>query len=85
MKTWYMMTVGYDIGGPESGPIIRCDREIFKAKSKDKARQRADKIYAEHYEGSEGYGLSTPTPEEVAEFMAECKEWALMMQDVPFN
>lgn len=94
MKQWYMIFVGVDCGGPESGPIFHCDKHCIKAKSLEKAEQRADRLVKENYpDGCEGYTVHLADEQELKDIAEQMKWTAIDMkyireygelQDVPF-
>lgn len=68
MKSWFVMLIGIDIGGPESGPIIRCEKEFFKAKSEDRAKERAKKFWDTfYYPEAGGYTIHKAEEDEMPE------------------
>lgn len=68
----YLITYGYDIGGPEDGPIFRKGEDIFYADSVEDAEKRWG---AEYGDGTEGYWARLATPEEVETWERENKEY----------
>lgn len=89
MKQWFVMVVGYDIGGPESGPIWRSSEEYFKAKSLDKAKERAEKIFEKYGNETEGYSVHEATHEDITKII-DAQKWMALEgkydpEELPFN
>ena len=87
-KQWFVMLIGYDCGGPESGPIFRCSEEYFKAKSLEKAKERAEKILDKYGDGQcEGYSVYAATEKDMLKINEAQKFMAIPCPecDLPFN
>lgn len=89
MKSWFVMLIGIDIGGPESGPIIRCEKEFFKAKSEDRAKERAKKFWDTfYYPGAEGYTVHKADMDEIPEIEEDQmirREYSNCEEPLPFE
>lgn len=79
MKQWYKMITGEDVGDAESGPIINTWTVYFKAKTMQKAKERAYKLYI--YSTGDGYTVEKATEEDTPEILEQAK-W--MQLDPPF-
>lgn len=86
MKQWFVMIVGYDCGGPESGPIWRSSEEYFKATSLEKAQARAVRIFEKYGDGTEGYSVRKATEADMPKIVDSLKFMAIPDPEcVPFN
>ena len=85
MKQWYMMLVGIDNGGPESGPIISVDKICLKARNEQHARHRAERIFIEQYNRhAEGYSIHLAEKSELDEIIEQNRLLAKEMKHLPF-
>ena len=89
VKQWFTMIVGWDVGGPESGPIWRSTEEYFKARSLEKAKERAERMMDKYGNGSEGYSVHEATYEELTR-VEEAQRWWIIEgkydpEELPFN
>lgn len=78
----YVVSFGYDIGGPESGPIIRSGSDIVYATSEQEACDKWEKECAdfEGYCGCMAHEATSKEIEEIEADRAEAEErmnWAL--------
>lgn len=77
----WMVTYGWDEGGPESGPICGSDRWLIYAKSEEEACRKFEKEYANDIFGYEGCWAEPATPEDIAEWEAG-ENWE---EELPFS
>ena len=82
--TAYLVTFGWDDGGPESGPIWGCGTDIVYAESEDDACAKWEAAHAGQFDIYEGCSAREATPEEVAydNMVQEFDNWE---DDLPFG
>lgn len=77
----YMVTYGWDEGGPESGPIWGSDRWLIYARSEEEACRKFEDEIAGNISGYEGCWAEPATPEDIAEWEAG-ENWE---EELPFS
>lgn len=83
--TAYLVTFGWDDGGPESGPIWRCGTNVVYAESADDACAKWEASYAGQFDAYEGCSAREATPEEVAHDNMMMQEFDNWEDDLPFD
>lgn len=79
----YLVTMGFDVGGPESGPIMRTGYEMVEANSEEEANHYVEEEYKDDICFC-GCSSKLATQEEIDEWnkqMAEMPD----VDDLPFN
>ena len=71
----FLVSIGVDNGGPESGPIIgTCMYCVFATDEQDATEKVERDIRRDFRDGVEGYTIRKMTDEEWADYLQDCEE-----------